>query len=179
MAALLFLGVVVFFIYNNVQKVLYPVSYEAEVQRWATEYEVDPLLVYAVIRTESSFDPKAESSAGARGLMQMTGETFDWIKSRIARDEELQFDDLYDPGVSIRFGVYYLAISLERYGGDVSTAAAAYHSGWGTVDRLLQEQNPSGAPPVLSQYPYNNMRHYVRKINSAYQKYQTLYGQDA
>ncbi len=149
----------------------YPLRYTAEVERWAGEYGLDPYLVYSVIRTESSFDPSAQSSAGAIGLMQMTSDTFDWIKSRIAEDEPLVFEDLYQPGNAIRFGCCYLAISLERYGGDVPTAAAAYHSGWGTVDGLLAE---SGGE-VLSEFPYRQMSHYVDKINRSYETYLRLY----
>lgn len=62
--------------------------------------------------------------------MQMTEETFLWLRSKIAADEDLAFADLYDPDTSIRFGCYYLHLCLERYNGDVATAAAAYHSGW-------------------------------------------------
>ncbi len=115
-----------------------PRKYSRQVEQWAAEYELDPLLVYAFIRTESGFDPAATSSVEARGLMQMTEETFIWLRSKIAPDEDLTFDELYDPDVSIRFGCYYIHLCMERYGGDVATAAAAYHSGWGTVDNLLR-----------------------------------------
>ena len=63
---------------------------------------------------------------GARGLMQITDETFLWIKSKIAPGEEITFDDLFDPAVNIRFGTYLLATCLARYDGDFSTAAAAW-----------------------------------------------------
>ena len=89
-------------------------------------------------RTESGFDPQATSTVDARGLMQMTEETFIWLRSKIAPDEGLLFANLYDPETSIRFGCYYLHLCMERYNGDVATAAAAYHSGWGTVDALYR-----------------------------------------
>ena len=110
---------------------LYPRRFDSVVETYAAEYQMDPLLIYTFIRTESSFDPRAESDVGARGLMQMTEETFEWIKSKLAPGEELTFDDLYDPDCAVRFGAYYLRLCLDRYGGDVATAAAAYHSGWG------------------------------------------------
>ena len=109
-------------ILRQVQEWRYPRCYAAEVEGWAAAYDLDPLLIYSFIHTESSFDPKAESSVGARGLMQMTEETFYWIKSKIAPDEALNFDSLYDPDCSIRFGAYYLKLCLERYGGDIATA---------------------------------------------------------
>ena len=128
---------------TRVEKTLYPCKYSALVEQYATEYDLDPLLVYSFVRTESGFDPDATSSVEARGLMQMTEETFLWLRSKIAEGENVTFGDLYDPAVSLRFGCYYLHLCMERYGGDVATAAAAYHSGWGTVDALLQKEEHS------------------------------------
>lgn len=136
---------------------------------------MDPLLVYAFIRTESGFDPQATSSVDARGLMQMTEETFLWMRSKIAPEEPLTFADLYDPDTAIRFGCYYLHLCMVRYKGDVSTAAAAYHSGWGTVDQLLQIEEHSADGETLQGFPYNQMHHYVNKITACYQTYQRLY----
>lgn len=153
----------------------YPLKYTQAVEQYAAENGLDPLLLYTVIRTESGFDPTATSGVGARGLMQITEETFNWIKSKIARDEAVAFDDLFDPAVNIRFGSYYFATCLARYEGDVATAAAAYHSGWGTVDKLLAKADYSENGQVLHTFPYEQMGLYVRKINRSYAKYQALY----
>lgn len=161
--------------WDGAERMLYPRKYEALVDQWAETYELDPLLVDAFIRTESGFDPQATSTVDARGLMQMTEETFIWLRSKIAPDEGLTFADLYDPEVSIRFGCYYLHLCLTRYNGDVATAAAAYHSGWGTVDQLLQIEEHSADGETLQGFPYNQMHHYVNKITACYQTYQRLY----
>ena len=158
-------------------RLLYPRKYSRQVEQWAAEYELDPLLVYAFIRTESGFDPAATSSVEARGLMQMTEETFIWLRSKIAPDEGLLFANLYDPETSIRFGCYYLHLCMERYNGDVATAAAAYHSGWGTVDALLQMEEHSADGETLQGFPYNQMNHYVKKITSCYARYQRIYAE--
>ena len=147
---------------RQVEQRLYPRKYNDLVEQYAAEYDLDPLLVYSFIRTESGFDPGATSSVDARGLMQMT--------------EEVSFGNLYDPDVSIRFGCYYLHLCLVRYNGDISTAAAAYHSGWGTVDALLQKEEHSEDGLTLSGFPYNQMHHYVEKITACYAKYTELYG---
>ena len=128
---------------TQMEKAFYPCKYSALVEQYAAEYDLDPLLVYSFIRTESGFDPAATSSVNARGLMQMTEETFLWMRSKLAAGENVTFDDLYDPAVSLRYGCYYLHLCLQRYNGDVATAAAAYHSGWGTVDTLLQMEEHS------------------------------------
>ena len=78
----------------------------------------------------------------------------------------MTFDSLYEPEVSIRFGCYYLHLCLVRYGGDVPTAAAAYHSGWGTVDTLLEKAEHSADGVTLQGFPYNQMNHYVYKITA-------------
>lgn len=160
---------------READRLLYPRKYSRQVEQWAAEYELDPLLVYAFIRTESGFDPAATSSVEARGLMQMTEETFIWLRSKIAPDEGLLFANLYDPETSIRFGCYYLHLCMERYNGDVATVAAAYHSGWGTVDALLQMEEHSADGETLQGFPYNQMNHYVKKITSCYARYQRIY----
>ena len=154
---------------------LYPTPHAELVEQYAAAHELDPLLVYAFIRTESSFDPNARSKVDARGLMQITEITFDWIKPRVDADEAVVFEDLYDPETAIQFGTYYLHRCLERYEGDVSTAAAAYHSGWGTVDKLLADPAYSDDGKTLDVFPYTQMNHYVAKINRAYGKYLEIY----
>ena len=162
-------------LWKRAERMLYPRKYEALVEQWADTYDLDPLLVDAFIRTESGFDPQATSTVDARGLMQMTEETFIWLRSKIAPDEGLLFANLYDPETSIRFGCYYLHLCMERYNGDVATAAAAYHSGWGTVDALLQMEEHSADGETLQGFPYSQMNHYVKKITSCYAEYQRIY----
>lgn len=107
--------------------------------------------------------------------MQITEETFDWIKTKIAPSEPVTFDDLYNPEVNIRFGTYYLHYCMERYAGDLATASAAYHSGQGLVDRLLEDARYSDDGVTLHTFPYEQMNLYVHKVERNYKKYQELY----
>ena len=178
MLLLLFLAGAVHFIrigLDALEKSLYPRKYQELVEHYAAQNDLDPLLLYSVIRTESGFDPKAQSNVDARGLMQITDETFQWIKSKIAPDEDVVFEDLYDPEINIRFGSYYFARCMARYNGHVGTAAAAYHSGWGTVDKLLKNEKYSDDGVNLHTYPYEQMGLYVQKIGRAYSRYQACY----
>lgn len=159
----------------KLEKAAYPRKCSEEVQRYATENGLEEAFVYAVIRTESGFRTGAQSTAGARGLMQMTEETFDWLKPKIASEEALTFADFDLPDVSIRFGTYFLALCMQHYGGDIATAAAAYHSGMGKVDALLQGSAYTNNGTVLHTFPYQKMNHYVEKIKHNYQKYKTIY----
>ncbi len=160
---------------QQANKTLYPIKYQESVEKYAALYDLDPLLLYSFIKTESSFNPEACSHVDARGLMQITEVTFDWIKPKVAAEESVVFDDLYDPDTCIRFGSYYISRSLARYEGDIATAAAAYHSGWGTVDKLLKDPAYSNDGKTLDVFPYNQMNHYVAKITHAYHKYQAIY----
>ena len=99
----------------------YPQRFTEYVEYYAGKYGIDPMILYAFIRTESNFDPNADSDAGARGLMQITEVTFDWIKMKIAPTESLTFDDLYDPETNIRFGSYFVSYCLDRYSGHLAT----------------------------------------------------------
>ena len=162
---------------HSLQLAEYPLRYEEYVEYYADKYGLDPLLIYSFIRTESGFDPEAQSNVDARGLMQITQETFEWIQSKIAPGEEHSFEELYDPELNIRFGVYYLYACLERYGGDLATAASAYHSGWGTVDGLLEDSEYSPDGERLTVFPYTQMRRYVSKIQDSYENYRRLYSQ--
>lgn len=169
-------GSVLFALFRDrINKWEYPIQYAEYVTYYADKYDIDPLMLYAFIRTESNFNPRADSDAGARGLMQITEVTFDWIKSKIAPTEDLTFEDLYDPETNIRFGSYFVSYCLLRYQDDLATAAAAYHSGWGTVDDLLAQSQYSADGKTLDHYPYPQMRLYVKKITSSYQRYQEIY----
>lgn len=160
---------------KKMELAMYPQKYSEYVNHYAEEYSLDPLLIYSIIRTESGFRADATSNVQARGLMQITEETFDWIKSKIAPNEDITFDDLYNPEINIRFGAYYFSVCLSRYAGDVSTAAAAYHSGWGTVDKLKVQTEYSADGTILHTFPYEQMQLYVKKVNNSYQRYQALY----
>ncbi|MBE6888373.1 MAG: lytic transglycosylase domain-containing protein [Ruminococcaceae bacterium] len=153
------------------KQAVYPLRYMDSVEKYAEEFNIDKYLLLSYIKTESGFDPNAVSNAGAIGLTQITEETFAWIKLKLCPKEELVFEDLYQPDTAIRFGAYYISRNMDRYNGDVSTAAAAYHSGWGTVDGLLKEYQTE----ILTQFPYTQMENYVYKINKAYNAYQELY----
>jgi soluble lytic murein transglycosylase-like protein len=117
----------------------------------AKQHEVDPFIVKAIIRAESSYNPKAVSNKGAKGLMQLMPVT--------AR--ELGVKNSFDPVQNIDGGVRYFKMLLDRYKGNVKLALAAYNAGSGKV----QEYN--GIPP------YKATRIYIKKVLK-YQKQYTM-----
>ena len=102
-----------------------------------SEYEVEEALVYAVICCESSFKPDAVSDAGAIGLMQITEETFDWIKSGIGSEAaEDVYEDLFEPDKAIQYGTYLLSRLLSEFGSEknawrrITPDGAKSKTGW-------------------------------------------------
>ncbi len=160
---------------NIIEEEVYQLGYEDRVLEVCEMYELDPYIIFSVIKTESNFVPDAVSNVGARGLMQITEITFDWIQTQIDPEKQYTYDDMFDPEVNILFGSYYISRCLERYHGDLDTAVASYHSGWGTVDELLQDGEFSDDGMILDVFPYEQMNHYVNKINANYESYINIY----
>lgn len=111
----------------------YPLAYEHIIRGHAANHGLDPALLAAVVYVESRFDPHAESSAGAIGLMQLLPDTARGIAARTAGDRFV-VNDLHDPEINVRYGSWYLDHLRARYG-DLRTVLAAYHAGQGNVDR--------------------------------------------
>ncbi len=151
----------------------YPMPYTEIVSKYAAEYEIDPLFIYAVMKTESDFDPNAVSEADARGLTQVAETTFDWIKGKL-RDKDAVFSDLFDPEVSIRYGTYFLHYLYEEFG-SYEMAAAAYHAGRGAVNEWIDNPAFSHDGESLHTIPSEKTAHYVHKVMQAYKKYAFLY----
>ena len=116
-------------------KFLYPQRYADLVEREAAQFELDPDLVYAIIKTESGFDSQAVSSAGAKGLMQLTQETFDWIASLYPTEDGGA--DVFQPEDNIHCGCALLRLLLDQYG-SLEVALAAYNAGMGNVSQWLE-----------------------------------------
>ena len=81
---------------------VYPRKYADLVEKYSKEYGVDENLVFAVIKTESNFNPSAESEVGARGLMQLMEDAYDWVGYRMGDGRELDYDSMYVPARPVR-----------------------------------------------------------------------------
>ncbi len=160
--------------YRRYMKAAYPLKYTELVQTWADEYDIPQSLVYAVIRTESAFDPDAVSWADARGLMQLTADTLDWAKSKAGDKEELTAEDLFRPEINIRYGVYVLKLLGEQFK-EEDTVLAAYNAGMGNVRKWLADPAYSDDGVVLKDIPFKETREYVGRVRDAQAMYQELY----
>ena len=183
--ALLGLLVVLFLVFaggmmNRSTKLLehwaYPTEYSEIIEAKSEEYDVPLSVIYAVIKTESGFDPAAESWVGARGLMQITEDAYEWIDYyRGATGAD--WDDLYDPEVNIDYGVWLLSYHYGLFG-DWETVYAAYNAGPNAVKKWLENTEYSTDGRTLYNIPYEETANYRKKV-SAYRKgYQNAYGFD-
>lgn len=159
------------------RKFVYPEKYRQYVEKYAAENDLDKYFVYAVIKTESNFDPEAVSEAGAVGLMQIMEDAFDWVKFRMGEDSsDEEYSDLYDPETNIKYGTYLLRLLYEEYDSK-ETAAAAYHTGRGNVNSWLGDENYSSDGKTLENIPSSVTGHYVHKVMTAYEGYTNLYSE--
>lgn len=159
--------------YGRFLRYTHPIKYENLVERYSRENDLDKYLVYAVIKTESGFDPQAVSNVGARGLMQIMEPTFDWVKYRLG-DEDSRYLDMYDPETNIRYGCWLIGYLCREFG-DVDTAMAAYHAGSGQVSEWLEDGDISADGVHLDVIPISDTAHYVSKIDRALDTYKKLY----
>ncbi len=155
----------------------YPIRYQEFVEDYAKEFDLDEALVYAVIHTESKFDTYAESSAGAKGLMQLTDETGGDCADRL-KIKDFSPEQLFEPDVNVRFGCYYLRRLIQEYDGITETAIAAYNGGPGNVNKWLLDSRYSSGDGRLYEIPFRETRNYVKKVTEAYWHYQTIYNLD-
>lgn len=178
-AVVLAVAVVIFVVnfYKKTEKKViqaaYPLNYSEYVEEAAKKYDLDPALIYGVIHTESRFNPNAGSSVGARGLMQLMPETFDWLMEKRGEKGKYTADDLYDPEVNIDYGCYLLRYFLDYYGNE-QCAVAAYNAGF-EVSNWLDDPNCSSDGMTLDVIQYPETSDYVDKVESAKDKYNELY----
>lgn len=152
----------------------HPLEYTEYVEKSAAENGIDKYLVYAVIKTESGFDPDAVSNVGARGLMQIMEPTFDWIKYRLGDGDEITYENMFNPEINIRYGCYLIGY-LMRYYSEEDVAVCAYHAGTGNVDGWLGNKEYSSDGVSLRKIPISDTAHYLEKVKNAKNNYIKLY----
>jgi soluble lytic murein transglycosylase len=154
-------------------EMLYPLGWRASLEAAASRATVDPLLVAAVAREESSFHPKARSPVGARGLMQLMPDT----ARPMARQRGLEFrggDVLDDPAANLDMGASYLA-GLVRTFGEARLAVAAYNAGPGRVRQWLAAGRPDDMEAWVELIPFDETRGFVKRVMLSWDEYRRLY----
>lgn len=160
---------------EKIMKKIYPRKYSEHVENYSEEYNVDPLLVYAVIKVESNFNNDVVSKSNAKGLMQLMDSTATEISTNKINDTSFDCSKLFDAETNIKIGVKYLSVLLDKYNGNIYVALAAYNAGIGNVDNWIEQGiiQPDGSD--IENIPYKETNNYVRKIVRDYGIYQKLY----
>lgn len=153
-----------------IQELTLPLHHEDIIRQQSREKHVDASLIAAVIYAESKFSDRT-SSAGARGLMQITPEAANEIE-RHSGGTTFKLKDLGDPEINIRYGTYLLRELLDRYDGDVVAALAAYNAGPGNVDKW------GGSDLSVDGIPFPETRAYVEEVLDKQRAYRDKYARE-
>ncbi|HKY93364.1 MAG TPA: transglycosylase SLT domain-containing protein [Nevskiaceae bacterium] len=141
---------------------LYPRPYDREIADGAKRAGLPMEWLYAVLRQESLYDPRARSSADALGLLQLLPET----ARGVARRHDLPSptrEDLFDPPTNVQLGAAYLREQADTFGGRFILALGAYNAGPNAVRRWLPS-TPMEADVWIENVPYNETRNYIQRI---------------
>jgi soluble lytic murein transglycosylase len=157
----------------QVQRLAYPLRYTDLMSSEAKDRALDPLLMAALIRQESLFEPVAESYAGARGLGQVMPATGTGIAKSLGMDD-FDLADLYRPSISIRFGVFYLGVQMARFDDQFLVALAAYNGGPGNTLRWL-EAGGEDLDVFVEVITSAQSRLYLQRVYEGYKIYERLY----
>ncbi|MBW4611815.1 MAG: transglycosylase SLT domain-containing protein [Desmonostoc vinosum HA7617-LM4] len=151
----------------------YPFPYFQVIQKWSTERQLNPLLVTALIRQESRFEPKIKSIVGATGLMQVMPDTAKWIAPKIQLDSKQI--NLEDPNNNIMLGTWYLDHTHQQYNNNSLLAIASYNAGPGNVSKWLQTLSKEDPDEFVEEIPFDETKNYVRQVFGNYWNYLRLY----
>ncbi len=130
---------------------------------------VDPYLVAAVMREESSYNPKAVSVTGALGLMQIMPSTGRFVARELGR-AHFEPRELLNPETNIRMGSWYLGYLAKKFNNDIVLTIAGYNAGPGAV-RRWQETLPSDFDEFIESIPYPETRNYAKKVLKSYAEF--------
>lgn len=158
---------------DEVWRILYPLDFREALVAKAGEEGLDPALVAAIIWQESTFNPGAVSRAGARGLMQVIPRTGRTLAKRLG--VRYRTSALHDPEISLDFGTRYLREMLERFGGRVERALAAYNAGPERVDVWVAGRPDMPADEFIESIPFTETRNYVMTILAGREHYRRIH----
>ncbi len=162
-----------FNIENKILIHFYPKKYEEYVYKYSKELNIDPMLTFAIIKTESNFKENIVSRSGAIGLMQLMGETAKEQAAKIGMN--YNSETLYNPEDNIKLGLYYFDTLFNYFNENYILAFVAYNAGLGNTKKWINEgilkENGEGAENI----PFTETNMYVRKIVRNYKIYSELY----
>lgn len=153
----------------------YPLDYTQTIRQEAARNGLDPVLVAAMINTESGFVPDSRSSQGAVGLMQVLPQTARFIAQQPNRPSPSP-DRLQDPAVNIAYGTRYMRYLIDRHG-TVDLALAAYNGGESNLQGWLDQARREGRRMrIPNDIPFSETRGFVSRVEETIPIYRRAYG---
>ena len=152
---------------------IYPQKYNEYVEKYSNEYGIDSMLVYAIIKAESNFNPQIESSSHAVGLMQLMDKTAKETAEKL--NIEYTENCLYNPETNIQLGIKYYSELLKEYNNNYMLALTAYNAGTGNLKKWIEQGIINEDGSNIEDIPYKETNNYVRKIVRDYNIYKDLY----
>ncbi|MCO4743613.1 MAG: transglycosylase SLT domain-containing protein [Proteobacteria bacterium] len=156
----------------------YPLAHDQHVWEHGREHDVDPLMVMALMRAESTYNSIAVSRVGARGAMQIMPRT-GHLLADIGHEDGFTAGDLEDPVLAVEYGITYLGLLQDRFDGVFPLSVAAYNGGPHNVSSWMRG---TGADMPIDAFvehiPFRETRRYVRRVSGYYSTYTDLYGPD-
>ncbi len=152
----------------------YPYGYKEIVNKYSSQYNLDPLFTLAVMRQESNFVPDAGSYAGAQGLMQIMPETGKGIASQVGISN-YNINLLLDPDINIGMGTFYLRQQLDNFDQNMIYCLGAYNGGPGRMSDWISRQGNMDIYEFIENISYEQSREYIKKVMGNYHFYKMLY----
>lgn len=145
------------------------VKYRDYIEKYAAENDVHPAFIAAIILRESSYDPTAESNVGARGLMQIMPDTYEFVSRKL--NDGATWDNMYDAETNIRYGCWYIGYLSKIFNGDPIKIACAYHAGPNNVKLWAMNYAADGVHLTVDDIPMDDTQYYAGKVMNAYAIY--------
>jgi soluble lytic murein transglycosylase len=161
---------------DAVREITLPLRHDDIIRQQASDKDLDAALIAAVIYEESRFRDQT-SSAGARGLMQITPDTADFI-ARNSGGVRFKQSDLATPQINIAYGSFFLRYLIDRYEGDEAAALAAYNAGTGNVDDWVAKAGGVEDFDASEDIPFPETRAYVENVLERRGEYRDHYADE-
>lgn len=155
-------------------RLVYPIDYYDLIKKYSSHVGNNSPLILAIVREESYFNPQAQSSVGAGGLMQLMPSTAKEIGSKHGVTID-SVKDLHNPEINIKLGSYYYAELKSMLNGLDISSVAAYNGGIGSVNRWKSSLYYNDTDEFVEQIPYQETKDYVKKVFRSYWNYIRIY----
>lgn len=153
---------------------LFPFPFEETILEWSKERQLNPLLVTALIRQESRFEPEIKSPVGATGLMQVMPDTAKFIAPQI----NLKDYSLTNPKDNVNLGTWYLDYTHKAYKNNSMLAVASYNAGPGNVAEWVKKYDMEDLDVFVENIPFQETKSYIETVFGNYWNYLRIYNNE-